>query len=233
MALIEFDLLFRRELPQCFSGRHFQIDRQAIRIQAGLPDQIGARIRNRFQVDVAAERVGFAKCPGDAKQTFHGVVGGTNDARGQEQSLDVVALIERQGQVDDFVHGEACPAHVGGPPVDAIGTVENAGIRQQDFQQGNTASVGRIGMADAVAGAGSDPGAVPGIARGSAGRSTGRVIFCRIGQDRQLIHDREGLYHVPDMFKFAPAVNISTLSRVRAVLLTLVRRLGPRPLLKA
>src|SRR3954454_2315182 len=85
-------------------------------------------------------------------------------SRGTWAVTDIVAFVKFQGQIDDFSHGKASTTHIRCAAVDAVGAVEDAGIRQQDFQQGNAATIRRIRMADATAGAGADPAVAPGIA---------------------------------------------------------------------
>jgi hypothetical protein len=44
------------------------------------------------------------------------------------------------------------------------------------------------------------------LVAGTAGRGTGCVTFCRVGEDREFVHDREGCAHVPHMFYHGPLV---------------------------
>ena len=92
---------------------------------------------------------------------YHGVVGGPDDAGRQEQALNIVALVKRQGQVDDFLNREAGAPDVGGATVDAVGAVVDAGVGEQDLQQRDAAAIRRVGVADSVAGAGPDAAAIP------------------------------------------------------------------------
>ena len=55
----------------------------------------------------------------DFHQLFHRVVRVLHDARGQEQALDVIAPVEGQREIDDFLYRERRAADVGGRPVDA------------------------------------------------------------------------------------------------------------------
>ena len=70
----------------------------------------------------------------DAHDQLHRVVGRADDAGGEEQPLDVVALVEIEREVDDLLHGKARAPHVRGAAVDAVGAIEHAGIGEQDLR---------------------------------------------------------------------------------------------------
>jgi len=99
------------------------------------------------------------------------VVGRLDDAGREEQALDVVALVELHREGHDLLDGEFRPGDVGRAPVDAIGAVEQAVVRQQDFQERDAAPVRRVGVADARP-RGRAEFALARRALGSAGRGT-------------------------------------------------------------
>ena len=127
-------LLLRRQRLQAAFRRQFQIDRQAVGPQARLLDQPRARLGNGLEVDVTAKAVLAAERPGDRDELLHGVVRRADDAGGQEQAFDVVALVEFQREGHDLLHREARPLDVRGAPVHAISAIEQAVIRQKDLQ---------------------------------------------------------------------------------------------------
>ncbi|MOA00514.1 hypothetical protein D3C78_1198830 [compost metagenome] len=142
-------LLFRRETANAAIGRQFDIDRKTIRIKPRLLDQPGRRFGNGFQVDIAAKTMGNAQFTRHAHHLFHRVIGGADDAGGQEQPLDIVAPIKLQRQPNHFFWRKPRSLDIAGRAVDAIGAIIDAEIGQQNFQERNAAPVRRIGMADA------------------------------------------------------------------------------------
>ena len=180
-------LLLRRERLQRRLGRQLDVDRQPVGAAARLRDQRRARLRDRLQMDVAAEEMLLAQRARDRDQLLHRVVGRLDDAGGKEQPLDVVAPVEGEREIDDLLHAEARARHVGGAAVDAIGAVVEAEVRQQDLQQRHAAAVRRVGMADAHAGRGAEPALAARVALRRAGRRAGHVILRRVGEDGELL----------------------------------------------
>ncbi len=135
-------------------------------------------------MDVALKPVVAAQLFRGQDQLLHGVIGRADDPGGEEQALDVVALVELDRKGDDFLDREARSGDVRGAPVDAIGAIEQAVVRQQDFQQRHAAPVGRVGVANAVRGR-----AKPVLARRPfrrARRGAGRIVLGGVGQNAQL-----------------------------------------------
>src|SRR5690606_3402508 len=89
--------------------------------------------------------------------------------------------------VDDLLRGEARAADVRALAVDAIMAVEDAAVGQQDLEQRDAAPVGRIGMADAHPLGRADTLAGRRASPGRTRRSAGRIIFCRVGKDFELL----------------------------------------------
>ena len=141
-------------------------------------------------MDVAAEVVLLAQDTPDPNQLLHGVVGGADDARGQEQPFDIVALVKLYGQVDHFLDAEAGAPNVAGAVIDAIRAVEHAEVGEQDLEQRDAAAVRRVGMTDAHPGRGTQAATIAGVAFGRARGGAGRIVLSGIGQDRELGWDR-------------------------------------------
>lgn len=180
-------ILVGRETSEAGIGWQLDIDRHPVGIEPGLVDQFGRGVGNGLEVDIAAEIVLVAQSPSDLDELLHRVVGALDDARGEEQPLDVVAPVEAQREVDHFGRSEARAAHVRALAVNAIMAVEDAVIGQQHLQERDAAAVGRVGMADAhTLGRADALCAAFGIALGGAGRGAGRIVFCRIGKQFQL-----------------------------------------------
>ena len=190
------DRLFGRETLQAGCGRQLDIDRHAVGVAAGRGDQFRVGIRDRLEVDIAAKAVILAQGPRDLDQLLHRVIRAADDARGEEQPLDVVALVEGQREIDDLLRGEAGAANVRTLAVDAIMAVENAAVGQQDLEQRNAATIGRISVANAHAFGRSDARRFARRAAfGSARRRARRIIFRRVGENFKLLTDIE-LGHV-------------------------------------
>ena len=142
-------------------------------------------------MNVAVEAVDRAQVAGHAHHAFHRVVGVTDDARGEEQPLDVVAAVEFDGQLGEFVGGEGGPTDVVAAPVDAVGAVEDADVREHDFKQRHAASVRRERVADAPACGVAD--AVRTMLARHAARCARDVVARRFGQYGELFE--HGCFH--------------------------------------
>src|SRR3546814_1479311 len=87
-------LLFGREALQTRLGRQLDIGREAIGIKPRERDQSRVGARDRLQMDIAGKAMLLAQYARDFDQLLHRIVFGTDAARGEEQSLDIVALVE-------------------------------------------------------------------------------------------------------------------------------------------
>ena len=173
-------------------GGQLDVDAQPIGIPAGLLEQLGARLGNRLQVDVAAEVVLLAQHPRHLHHLLHRVVGALDDPRAEKQPLDAVAAVEVERELHDFVDAEARPRHVAADAVDAVQAVVDAVVGQQDLQQRDAAPVGRVAVADARAlgradAAPADRAPLVGAARGARG-----VVLGGVGEDGELVLEVHG-----------------------------------------
>jgi hypothetical protein len=168
------------------SAIEFDVDRDTVRVQPGLVDEFGIGVGDRLEVDVSAEMMVLAQRPRDLDHLLHRVVRRCDDARGEEQALDIIAFVEGDGEIDDFLRREAGAADVRAFAVDAVMAVEDAAVGQQDLQQRDAAAVGRIGVADAHAFGRAEPLAVLRIALGRARRCARCVVFGCIGENLEL-----------------------------------------------
>lgn len=82
-------------------------------MQPRLLNQRRAFLGDRLQMDVASEVMRLAQRPRNTNETFHRVVGGADDTRRQEETLDVVTFVELQGKVDDLLNRKACAPDTG------------------------------------------------------------------------------------------------------------------------
>ncbi len=178
--------LLRRQGAQPGFGGQFDVDRQAVGVTPGAGQQFRRGLGNGLEVDVAGVAVFFAQLPGHLHHLLHGVVRIADDAAGEEQPLDVVALVEVQGERDHLVHAEARAWHIAGHAIDAIGAVVDAEVGQQNLQQRYAAAIGRIAVADAHALGAADTAAGARIALARAAGGAGGVVFGGIGQNGQL-----------------------------------------------
>src|SRR5688572_22991049 len=102
-------------------------------MKAGLVDQFGIGVRDRLEVDIAAELMLLPEDASDRDELLHRIVRAFDDARGEKQALDIIAAIEGEGELHDFLRREARATDVRALPIDAIVAVEDAAVRQQDL----------------------------------------------------------------------------------------------------
>src|SRR3546814_21069244 len=86
-------------------------------------------------MDIAGKAMLLAQYARDFDQLLHRIVFGTDDARGEEQSLDIVALVEIERQRDDFLRAEARTLDIARRAVDAETAVVDAEVGEQDLKQ--------------------------------------------------------------------------------------------------
>ena len=159
-------------------ARQLDVHRQTVVVEPRFGRQSGAAARHQLQVDITPEIMDFAQCLGDAVHLLLSEIGGLDDAGGEEQALDIVALVEVQREADHLVHAEAGAGHVAGDPVHAIDAVVDAEIGQQDLEQGHATAVGREGVANAHPAVGrADPASVLRRAFGSAAGRARRIVL--------------------------------------------------------
>ena len=158
-------------------SRQLDVHAQTIRPAPLLQSDL-RRIGNRFQVDVATVVMFGSQFLRDCDQLLHRVVGRLDDAGTEEQSFDVVALVEFHRQRDDFIDGEPSPRRVAGDSIDAVLAIVDAVVGQQNLQQRDASTIGRVAVTDSHA-----LGAADLAARsrrlGTAARAR-RIVLCRI-----------------------------------------------------
>lgn len=195
MALVDFapdmahglfgaeEVFFGGECVEALLGGEFDVDADAVGVLTGEGDEGLGGFGNGFEMDVASEMVLLAQFACDIDDEFHGVVGAADDAAAEEEAFDVVALVEVEGELDDFVGGEAGAGDVAGAAVDAVVAVVEAGIGHEDLEEGDAATVGGVGMADAGAAGGANALAAARVFPGGAAAGAGRVVFGGVGED--------------------------------------------------
>ena len=180
-------VLLGGERGQALHRRQLDVDAQPVGVAAGALQQLGRRVRNGLEMDVAAEVVRLAQHTRDLDDLLHGVVGAADDPRAQKQSLDAVAAVEVERERHHLVDREAGARHVAADAVDAVEAVVAAIVGEQHLEQRDAAAVGRKAVADAVAVGGADPAAAGGVAFRAAAGSAGRVVLGRVGEDGELL----------------------------------------------
>ena len=125
----------RGVVRQSLFGWQLHIHRQSVRMFAGQPDQFRICLGDRFQVDIAAKAMILAKAAGHLQQLLHCVIRRTDNSGGEKEPFNIVAFVEVEGQFDDFFNGKPLALYVRRRPIDAVAAVEDAKIRQQNFQQ--------------------------------------------------------------------------------------------------
>ena len=173
------------ELDEVSLGGEFDIGGEAVGEEAGLIDEQLRRAGDGLEVDVTAELVDLAKLARDGDELLHGVVGRLDDAGGEEEAFDVVALVEVEGEVDDFFGGEAGALDVGRDAVDAEDAIVGADVGEEDFEERDAASVGGIGVADAHAVGVAD--ALPVAAALGAAAGAGGVVLGGVGENFEFL----------------------------------------------
>jgi hypothetical protein len=143
-------------------------------------------------MDVTAEPAVPAQRLRHADELLHRVVRRADDAGGEEQPFDIVALVELHRERHHLFDGEFGPSDIRGAAVDAVGAIEQAIVREQDLQERDAAPVRRVGVADAGARGRAELARLRSALRRPRGRA-GRIILCGVRQDPQLL--RELLVH--------------------------------------
>ena len=112
-------------------------------------DELGRGSGNGFRVDVAAKAVLVAQQGERAHHELGGVVGVADDPGAEEQPLDVVAAVERDGELRQLARRERCARHLVRGSVHAVGAVVHAHVGHEHLEQRDAASVGREAVAAA------------------------------------------------------------------------------------
>ena len=81
-------------------------------------------------------------------ELLHRVIAALNHSRTEEETFDVVALVELQREGDNFLRSEPCPRSIAGNAIHAVRAVVNAVIREEDLQQRDAPAIGRIAVAN-------------------------------------------------------------------------------------
>ena len=153
---------------------------------AGLRQQLRARVRNRLEMNVAAEVVLLSEQARYPHQLLHRVVRVADDAGAEKQALDIVAAVEVERELYDFLDSEARSLRIARAAVDAIETVVDAEVGEQDLQERDTAPVGGVAVADPHPFRRAHPPRTERVALGRPARRTRSVVLGRIRQHRQL-----------------------------------------------
>ena len=180
-------LLFGGELDEVLLGGELDVGAQAVGEEPGLLDEVLAGSGNCFKVDVAAEVMFNAEGPGDVDELLHGVVRRLDDARGEKEAFDVVALVKVECEFDDLFGSEAGALNVGGDAVDAEDAVVGAEVGEENFEQGDAAAVRRVAVADAHA-VGVAHALTVAAAFGTRG-GAGGVVFRSVGENLEFLLD--------------------------------------------
>ena len=182
-------IFLRGQRIETLLAGQLHIDADAVRITPCQSDELLRSLRDRLQMNVAAKLVHLPQLPCDLDHQFHRVVRTADDPAAQEQSLDVVPLVEIQRQLHHLVRREPCACHIAGPPVDAVVAVIQAGIRHEHLHQRDAAPVRCVGMANAHPTRGAHARATPRILpRRATARARSIILRC-IGQDFEFAGD--------------------------------------------
>ena len=187
------EVFFGSEGGKAFLCRKFDVDTNTVSIFSGLVDEFLRGFRNGFEVDVAAEMMVFAKGARDLVDLLHGVIGIANNTGAEEEAFDVVALVEVEGELDDFLGSEPGTRGVAGAPVDAVVAIVDAGVSQENLEEGDAPAIGGIAVANPCAagraesfGVFSRRVALVGAAAGTRG-----IVFGGVGEDGELFLEEQ------------------------------------------
>ena len=121
-----FLALLRGEEFQARLGGEFHVITHAVGIARRLRHERFVRLGNALQMYVALKRVLGAQKFYGADELFHGVVGRFLHRRGEEEPLDIVALIKIDGKFADLFGGGGGARIVAAPSAHAVFAVEHA-----------------------------------------------------------------------------------------------------------
>ena len=119
---------------------------------------------------------------------LHGIVRIVENPGAQKQPFNIVSPVELDRQLADFVRCEGRSRHVIGTPVDAVFTVIDTFIGEQDLEKRNASPVSSKAVADSPGNRVSDSCSVP-LSPYAAGRA-GDIILGSVRQNPQLLHQR-------------------------------------------
>ena len=173
------------QLRQIAVPGQLHVGAEAIGPLSGFQHQSFRCAWNSFQVNISAEAVIDSKELGHAHQLFHRVIGTLNNARAEKQPFDVIPFVKFDGEEHNLFGGKPRPGSVAGDAIDAIAAVIDAIVCQQQLEQGNTASVRCIAVANPDAVGVTQP-ARNASAFGAAAGARG-VVLGSIGQNTQLL----------------------------------------------
>lgn len=188
------EILFRGEDVEALLFGQFEVDADAVGVTRGFLDERGRGFGDRLEMDVAPEIVNLAERFRDGDDALHRVVRVARDAGTEEEPLDVVPLVEIEGEIDGFLHGEGGAAHVAGSTVDTVVAIVDAAVGEQDFQQGDASSVRGVAVANARSAGGPDAAAIERVPFCRARAGAGSVVFRGVGQDGEFgfqMHDQK------------------------------------------
>ena len=184
-----FPRLVRRQGLQAALRRQLNIYAQPVRQQSQPRDQLRGSAGDGFCVDIAVEPVVIAQQVQAADHPLRGVVRTLQHAGGEKQPLNIIAPVELDGQVRQLLRCEYSPPGIVGTAVDTIFTVVDAAVGHQHFQQRHAPSVPGKGVAASGDGRGGVADGSLSVAPLCAAGCTSCIVFCRVRQDGQLIHD--------------------------------------------
>jgi len=118
---------------------------------------------------------------------LHSEVCTAHDAGAEEEALNVVPLVEIESEGDDFLGGETGAPDIAGASVDTVVAVVEADVGQKDLQEGNTATVRSVGVADARSASGADASSGRRILPLRAGAGAGSIIFGGVSEDLKFL----------------------------------------------
>ena len=178
-------------------GRQFDVHAHAVGQRADGLNQPGVRAGDGLGVDVSAKAVFLAQQPQRGEHAFAGVIRVLHHGGAQKQALDVIALVEFDGQLRQFARGERGARNVVFPAVDAIAAIVGAGVAHQHLEKRYAAPIRGEAVANAACHCAAQAARLP-LAIQPAG-SAGNIVFRRVRQNAQLIHEHGGIWHAKDL----------------------------------
>ena len=119
---------FRCQRSQPCLRRQLNIHAEPVRQQTQLLHQLWCSSWNGLGVDISIKAVLLPQKPQSADHQLSGIVWGAEDARGEEQSLNIVPAIKLDCQICQFLRRKGCPPGIIAAAVDAVFTVIDTAV---------------------------------------------------------------------------------------------------------
>lgn len=126
-------IFFGSKSGEIFLARELDVDADPVSILSGFCDEVIRCFGDGFEMNVAFEMMKLPKGLSDLHHLLHCEVSAADNSRAEEESFNVVPLVEIEGELNNFLGREAGPADIAGAAVNAIVAIVEADVGQQDL----------------------------------------------------------------------------------------------------